>query len=54
MTIKAEKYNERGAMLETALKKSEDSLQSLADKHLFLTQEKTELAFKLKQMLETS
>lgn len=54
LTIKTEKQSERIELQEIALKKAEDSLKSLADKHLFLTQEKTELAFQLKQMLEAS
>ncbi len=41
-------------MLEGMLNKTEDSLKNLGDKHLFLTQEKTELAFQLKQMLAVS
>ena len=34
-----------------ALNKADDHLKNLTNKHLFLTQEKTELAFQLKQML---
>lgn len=54
LIIKTETQNERISLRETALQKAEDSLKSLADKHLFLTQEKTELAFQLQKVLETS
>jgi len=54
LTIQTEKQSERIGLQEIALQKAEDSLKSLADKHLFLTQEKTELAFQLQQVLETS
>lgn len=54
LTIKTEKQNERIALQEAALRKAEDSLRDLADKHLFLTQEKTKVAFQLEKMLATS
>jgi len=54
LTIKTEKQNERIGLQDIALQKAEDSLKSLADKHLFLTEEKTKLAFQLQQMLEIS
>ena len=41
---------ERAEITDKALKKAEDKLNHLDNKHLFLMQEKTELAFQLKQM----
>jgi len=54
LIIKTETQNERIGLQEAALQKAEDSLRSLGDKHLFLTQEKTKLAIQLEQVLETS
>jgi chromosome segregation ATPase len=45
------KAQERIAMLDDALKKAEAKIVSIGDKNLFLTQEKTELACQLKQLL---
>jgi len=41
-------------MLDDALKKAETNVANISDKILFLTQEKTELACQLKQLLQTS
>ncbi len=41
---------EQAEAAERALKKAEDKLNQLDNKHLFLMQKKTELAFQLKQM----
>jgi len=54
LTIKTEIQNERIGLQEAALQKAQDSLTGLADKHLFLTQEKAELAFQLQKVLEKS
>ncbi len=54
LIIKTEKQGERIELQDIALQKAENSLKNLADKHLFLTQEKTGLAFQLKQVLQTS
>jgi len=46
-----EKAQERIKMLDDALKKAETNVANISDKILFLTQEKTELACQLKQLL---
>ena len=51
LTLNTEKNKEKINMYKIALQKAEDSLKNLSDKHLFLTQEKTELAVQLKQVL---
>jgi len=54
LSLNAENYKARVEMLAELLKKAEDKLKGLADKHLFLTQEKAELAFQLKQSLASA
>lgn len=49
LKISLEKEQERIIMLEKALKKAETKVVVVSDQNLFLTQEKTELAFQLKQ-----
>ena len=51
LSLSTEKNKETINMYKIALQKAEDSLKNLSDKHLFLTQEKTELAVQLKQVL---
>jgi len=46
-----EKAQERIIMLDGALKKAETNVANISNKNLFLTQEKTELACQLKQLL---
>lgn len=53
-TIQYEKYKTQAKLLEATLSKTEDKLKTLGDKVLFLTQEKTELSFQLKQALSVS
>jgi chromosome segregation ATPase len=50
LKINLEKAQERISMLDEALKKAENKVVIVSDQNLFLTQEKTELAFQLKQM----
>lgn len=54
LAMETEKYKEQLRLQGIALNKAEDSLSRLGDKHLLLTQEKTTLAFQLKQVLETA
>lgn len=50
LRISLEKAQEHVRMLECALEKSETKVTVTSDKNLFLTQEKTELSFQLKQL----
>ncbi len=50
LALKSGKMREQAEAAERALKKAEDKLNQLDNKHLFLMQKKTELAFQLKQM----
>lgn len=50
LKINLEKAQERIIMLDDALNKAESKVVIISDQNLFLTQEKTELAFQLKQL----
>lgn len=51
LQIEMKKHQEQLLMCQSALEKAEDKLANLSDKHLFLTQEKAELAGQLNQIL---